>query len=427
MADNPASTPSHSGVSDGRESLKKLKLNEQLYEAVDGGDTDTTRELLALGADPNHALWDGFHDDAVIHVSARAGYLDILKMLLEKHCDVNKNNGFQRTALHVTAQRGHAKTLELLLQHGADVNTPDILGRTPLLWACKNARLTARLIEAGADVNHRDTFGVSTLADAASIGNTDTARELLRAGARVNATDLNGCTALMMAAKWGHYEMADLLLKSGAAPAMESCIGMTAIHEAAGVQDASQIIRRLLEAGVDPNVCNWRVNSPIVLAIELGKVENVKVLVLKGNCRVDFTFSLYGRLFTPLQLCLLQILELVGVAAPKLQLTGVEKSEFNDHLKILKLLLASGVRVHRSLWAYNIDKLQECARINRQTQHSDVLSQLKESAKCASSLRHRCRQAIRVHCGKDLATMLAEVPLPLPLKDFIMITNLDNL
>jgi ankyrin repeat protein len=67
------------------------------------------------------------------------------------------------------------------------------------------------LIEKGANVNARNSLGVTALMFAAMAGHKETVSMLIQHGADVNAIDQRGFTALALALHKGAKEVADLL------------------------------------------------------------------------------------------------------------------------------------------------------------------------------------------------------------------------
>lgn len=81
-----------------------------------------------------------------------------------------------------------------------------------------NTIIAQILINTGADVNAKGSYGWTPLMLAAGCGNTEVAKMLLDAGADVNIEDKNGNTALMIAEKYRHISkstgIAELLRKA---------------------------------------------------------------------------------------------------------------------------------------------------------------------------------------------------------------------
>lgn len=110
-----------------------------------------------------------------------------------------------------------------------------------------------QLVEAGAEVNAANQFGVVPLLVASGLEALDIARFLLSRGAYVNYTGMGEGSPLMLAAYDGKVEVIVLYLENGADPnlAMPSG-GETALHMAA-VNGHTEAVRVLLQAGADPN------------------------------------------------------------------------------------------------------------------------------------------------------------------------------
>ena len=80
---------------------------------------------------------------------------------IAKGADVNVTNGDGRTALMRSAKRGYEDIVRFLLDHGAKVDMRDKNNKTAIMGAAKKGHLEiVRMLEhAGADVNARDNKG----------------------------------------------------------------------------------------------------------------------------------------------------------------------------------------------------------------------------------------------------------------------------
>ncbi|XP_077306389.1 cyclin-dependent kinase 4 inhibitor C isoform X1 [Lithobates pipiens] len=70
--------------------------------------------LLGRGADPNLKDRLGF---SVVHDTARAGFCDTMRILLDFHVDVNLQDNDGNTALHLAAKEGQLHMVQLLVLH----------------------------------------------------------------------------------------------------------------------------------------------------------------------------------------------------------------------------------------------------------------------------------------------------------------------
>ena len=113
--------------------------------AAQAGDVPVMRLLLAKGADPKVATFNG-----TTALMAAAGvnwvvgetfsessavWIQAVQLCLDQGLDVNAVNDMGLQAVHGAANRGSDDIIELLARHGADLNRPDKEGRTPYVWA----------------------------------------------------------------------------------------------------------------------------------------------------------------------------------------------------------------------------------------------------------------------------------------------------
>jgi len=128
---------------------EQKKLNEQLIEAVNGGNADKVKKLLEKGASAN----------------AKDGY----ETVLCRACD-----------------RKQDEIVDILLKNGADIDSRTDLGATPLVLASvhkENVKILELLIDAGAEIDAKDDFGRTALIYAAGFGDAEMVKFLLDKGA----------------------------------------------------------------------------------------------------------------------------------------------------------------------------------------------------------------------------------------------------
>jgi ankyrin repeat protein len=117
-----------------------------------------------------------------LHLAVYNELPEVVKILLEKGADVNAKGSFGQTPLHDAASRGFLDAMKLFLSKGADVNAKDRWDETPLHFAVDNKL-------------------------------PEVVKILLEKGADVNAKDLSGRTSLNGAAKSGVSEIVKLLIE----------------------------------------------------------------------------------------------------------------------------------------------------------------------------------------------------------------------
>ncbi len=164
--------------------------------------------------------------------------------------------------LHDAARQDDVRTLHQLLAQGAQLESRDEQGRTALLVATHGNQVAAAkaLIEAGADVNAKDTIDDSPYLYAGARGLNDILRLTLSHGADLQSTNRYGGTALIPAAERGHVETVQLLIDAGVDVNHLNRLHWTALLEAVILGDGGprhvEIVRRLLAAGADRQIAD---------------------------------------------------------------------------------------------------------------------------------------------------------------------------
>lgn len=282
---------------------KQAILNARLMDAIYQGDANKVRALLTLGASVESrsndedqelallaairvenlevvkALVDGgakinaseqLHTDIpAIHAVARTLNIPLLKYLIEKGIDVNKKNAFGSTALmewHMAP--GVTEFTKVLIEAGADLNAKDKKGNTALaIFLNKKiqvesgnnqARLKTLelLIDSGADLNtgvfQSPLKGMSTLAYAISVENTQAVKLLSEAG----AVAWEGESLLSIAGQKRNLETVKFLIDLGADD-LDQAFFVTATTSNSGYKYTNhpmEIEEYFLQKGANPNI-----------------------------------------------------------------------------------------------------------------------------------------------------------------------------
>lgn len=230
-----------------------------LIHAVKNKDAQMVKLLLASNVDPKKT---GRYQNAMssLQYAAKNGDVQILAMLLEANANIDYMSYYGMTALIVASREGHVQAVEFLLERTANFEISfQTAGR---LSALKNAamkghsKIAQLLLDAGANPNASDGYGMTALHYAAERGDSETIKLLLRSGAKLLAIALaNDCqytamTPLQVAIVCGNYVAVKLLWNESVNPNRRNSCGMALLHLAAQGGD-SQIIELLMQSGAD--------------------------------------------------------------------------------------------------------------------------------------------------------------------------------
>lgn len=207
-------------------------MNTLLYDAAPTATLDALKWLVDNGANPKDVSEsDNF---TLLQQVALRPTIERMQYFLNAGLDPLERSRDGRTVLHVAAQGGlDHEVLALLLSKGLKVTDADLSGRLPLHYAAVNS------------------IGV-----------------LLAAGAQIDAKDTRGMTALHVAAKEGRKSIVTELLKHSASVFVVDNQGMTPLHYAAMMSNADEVIDALLAAGAPTGARDNEGRTPKDLALE---------------------------------------------------------------------------------------------------------------------------------------------------------------
>ncbi|KAJ6307438.1 hypothetical protein OIU76_017265 [Salix suchowensis] len=317
-----------------------------LHRLVSEGDVSGVRELLAKVASRNDncplsMLLEAQNTDGqtALHLACRRGSSELVRAILEyREADVDVLDKDGDPPLVFSLAAGSPECVRALIERGANVGSRLREGFGPsVAHVCAyhgQPDCMRELLLAGADPNAIDDEGESVLHRAVSKKYTDCALVILENGGcrsmavpnSKNLTPLHLCvatwnvavvrrwvevaspeeiadaidipspvgTALCMAAavKKDHEtegrELVRILLFAGADPtAQDAQHGRTALHTAAMANDV-ELVKIILDAGVDVNIRNEQNTIPLHVALARGAKSCVGVLLSAGaNCNMQ--------------------------------------------------------------------------------------------------------------------------------------------
>ena len=163
---------------------------KELLRAVKSRDRASVKELLK-NEDPNCIFRGDGEPRSPLVAAARAGYVEIGKLLLEANADVSFHAEGDETPIMAASANGHLEFIKLLVARGAKVNEELIQEGTALIIASRE-------------------------------GHLETVEYLISIGAEVNAQVTGDGTPLINAVRKGHLAIAKVLLENGADPNLAS-------------------------------------------------------------------------------------------------------------------------------------------------------------------------------------------------------------
>ncbi|ORC84614.1 putative ankyrin repeat family protein [Trypanosoma theileri] len=242
---------------------------------------DTVKCAEALKQKPdliNSVEAGGF---AALHFAAFNGDLDMIRMLLEYHPDLELRNYDGNTPLIMAAKGHQNEAIRLLVDAGADVNFKTPTGGTAAHFAASMGYVdTVRLlVELGADVLHLNCETGTVLHWAAHSGDPNCIGAMIyEFKLPIDVKDVHGGTALFTALFMKKVEAVEFLLEHGADPeaVIEGDLS-TPLHIA--VEHANtECVKLLLSFGANPNVVNKSGETPVMLAEKAGNNSALKEL-----------------------------------------------------------------------------------------------------------------------------------------------------
>lgn len=258
-----------------------------LHQAVLAGYVAVVRLLLEQGVDNDVGNEVGL---VALCLAVENGHEAIVQFLLKHKTLISTDSNINgKTALHLAAENGHQAIVQLMLKHGADISAKTTDEVTALHLAAGNGHeaIVLLLLEHEADNNAVDKDGWTALHWAAGRWYFAVVYLLLEYVKDINAKDKDGKTALYLAAKGEHEAMVQLLLEHGAEANAKASDGKTALHFAA--ESGDEVIVQLLlghgayvNAGADING-----NTAFYLAAQNGHDTVIKLLLDNGAIEVD--------------------------------------------------------------------------------------------------------------------------------------------
>ncbi|KAF5810660.1 putative protein kinase TKL-Pl-1 family transcription factor C2H2 family [Helianthus annuus] len=240
-----------------------------LVFALAAGSPECVRALLSRYANVRSRLRDGF-GPSVAHVCAYHGQPDCMRELLLAGADPNAVDDEGESVLHRAVTKKYTECALVILEHGGckSMGISNSKNLTPLhlcvtTW---NVAVVKRWIEVASSEDIADAIDVPS-----PVG-----------------TALSMAAALKKDHEASGRELVQILLAAGAdATAQDTQHGRTALHTAAMTNDV-ELVKIILDAGVDVNIRNVQNTIPLHVALARGSKSCVGMLLSAGaNCNMQ--------------------------------------------------------------------------------------------------------------------------------------------
>ncbi|MCP4370085.1 MAG: hypothetical protein GY797_18515 [Deltaproteobacteria bacterium] len=274
-------------------------INKELIKAAKKGKAEDVYQLLKNGADVNVKDRKSM---TPLHYASLKGHIEVVRILLENGADINARDKKGRIPQELALAKKRIEVLALLKkqrvkydwERAKEQNTilgyndykskypdgtfsADAKSRVDELSATRDLKVLSesmdasditeirKLINAGADVNVKNKYEITSLWVASEEGYVEVVKLLLGAKADVNEAHTNGATSLWIASQEGYDEVVKLLLGAKADMNKANTDGVTPLWQASWKGHA-KVVKLLLKTNADINKTKHNGITPLYIA-----------------------------------------------------------------------------------------------------------------------------------------------------------------
>ncbi len=232
------------------------------------------------------SLVDLYHS---LHTATSYKQIEVAKLLITKYkCPVDCRNESKETPLHIACRKGYLNFVRMLMEKGADPKADDEDNNTPLHLAALNGNANAVIClidEFKCNPNIKGSQGTTILHQACSAGHVELVETLL-INYKLNPMSVDDYenTPLHVAALFGIVEIVKLLITKYNCPVdCTNKFNVTPLHCACskGHLNAVKLLVTEHNAIIDARDC--RNNTPLHTAASKGHTDTIKCLVEEFN------------------------------------------------------------------------------------------------------------------------------------------------
>jgi ankyrin repeat protein len=256
-------------------------LAEDIHEAAKTGDLQQLKQFLGK----NPSLVNSTDRDRMtpLHHAIDSGQLEAADLLITSGADIDAVNYKKETPLHIAAYEGNAEAVVLLLKHEADPSMREMRDRIPLFLACNwgnDLETVRRLIDAGSDVNDKNSRGEIVLVSTLYYGKKEIIDLLIDRGATLPDDEETLRRVLYITASNGMERPFHIAVEKSKKQGFEWWTGIP--MQACARGGSVNIAKALIAKGSDFKEKNIYGVEPLHIAAENGRTEFVEFLLSKG-------------------------------------------------------------------------------------------------------------------------------------------------
>ncbi|CAH8551439.1 unnamed protein product [Schistosoma turkestanicum] len=256
---------------------------------------------IDINARLSHVRKRNHTDLCPVHLVAYKGNLAMLHYLIQNGVNVHQPTcTLQRRPVHYAALRQQVSCLQMLLNAGAQIDARDTFGNTPLHYAAEDGDggLLSLLLNNGACVDAQDITNKTPLMKAARSGKVWAVRRLLLFGANVNVKDRNDETALHFACRQGSTEITRMLIKAESRLNAQNQIGLTPLMESVSYNKREAVSLLIKQKDIDlykRDFCTG--DTALHIAVKKNYIHIVEILLRAGNWYIEYNYNNLGESF----------------------------------------------------------------------------------------------------------------------------------
>ncbi|KAK9885661.1 hypothetical protein WA026_012424 [Henosepilachna vigintioctopunctata] len=189
-------------------------------------------------------------------------------------------------------QYGAFSRVKELIEAGYNVNERDSETVTLLHWAAINNRkeIMAFFIDKGAEVDAvGGELNATPLHWATRQGHLEAIVILMNSGADPTLRDAEGCSCIHLASQFGHTALVAYFIARGVSPDLVDRCGMTALMWSCWKVCNLDPTRLLITLGASPNLTDHQGNTALHWAILARNTSAITLLIIQGNANLNST------------------------------------------------------------------------------------------------------------------------------------------